>query len=69
MQEILRKYFCNIEIKINNCDIKKNTTVTYILKIVVGTIMENETIDDDIGISYNDSIKAIEKTPKKNFLY
>lgn len=53
--------------KINNCAIQKDVIVTYTYKLEIEDVKENETIEDDIDISYNDSIHAIAKSSKKTF--
>ncbi len=53
--------------KINDCNVEKDTVVTFKYAIVEENIIENETIEDDIGISYNDSIKAIDENSKKTY--
>ena len=50
---------------VNDCDIQKETLVTYTYNLNNEAIIEEETIVEDIGISYNDSIKAIEEQPKE----
>ena len=51
--------------KLSDCDIKKDDVITYKYSIEIDEVIENETIEDDIGISYNDSIKAINQNSKK----
>ena len=51
--------------KINDCELKKDNIVTYNYIIEIVEVKENETIEDDIGISYNDSIKTINQNSKK----
>jgi len=53
--------------KINDCNLEKDTVVTYGYEVFEENIIENETIEDDIGISYNDSIKAIDENSKKTY--
>ena len=50
--------------KINDCDIEKNSRVSYYYSLVNDAIIEEEAIVEDIGISYNDSIQAINNKPK-----
>jgi hypothetical protein len=52
--------------KINDCDISKDTAVVFDYVSVVEEITaEKETIGEEIDISYNDSIQAIEKKSMK----
>lgn len=52
--------------KLNDCDVNKGDIVTYVYTLIEEAIIEKETVVEDIGISYNDSIKTIEKDLKKN---
>ncbi|MEH6537247.1 MAG: hypothetical protein V7719_12690 [Psychroserpens sp.] len=51
--------------KINDCDIEKDTIVLCQYSLVNDAVIEEEAIVEDIGISYNDSIKAINIKPKE----
>ncbi len=51
--------------KINACDIEKDTIVLYQYSLVNEAVIKEEAIVEDIGISYTDSIKTINDTPKE----
>jgi hypothetical protein len=53
--------------RINDCLLEKNTIVIYKYSSVEETFVESEAVVEDIGISYNDSIKSIQQKPKSSF--
>ena len=51
--------------KINDCKIEKGTVVYFTIRQKIEPVIEEETVVEDIGISYNDSIKAVEDINKR----
>jgi len=51
--------------KINDCNIEKGSVVNFAIKQKIEPVIEEETVVEDIGISYNDSIKAVEDLNRK----
>ncbi len=56
-----------VSIKINQCVITKDMIVFYSYRIIKETVLEEETLIEDIGISFNDSIQAISKKKQNPF--
>jgi hypothetical protein len=53
-------------LKLNNCQVNKDDKITYVYQVETDNkILETEEIQENIGISFNDSIQAIESTKKK----
>lgn len=53
-------------LKLNNCQVNKDDKITYVYQVETeNKILETEEIQENIGISFNDSIQAIESTKKK----
>jgi hypothetical protein len=53
--------------KIGDCVIEKGMHVLYSLKSQIEAIIEEETIVENIGINFNDSIQSISKNTKKEY--
>ncbi len=51
--------------KINDCKVEKETTVSYLISSGLEPVIEEETVVEYIGISYNDSIKEIDNKSNK----
>jgi len=51
--------------KINDCNIEKGTVVFFMYEQKKELVIEEEAVVEDIGISYNDSIKAVEDISSK----
>ena len=49
-----------VSTKINDCNVEKGTIVSFKIKQEIEPVIEEETVVEDIGISYNDSIKSVE---------
>ncbi|GAA4946121.1 hypothetical protein GCM10023314_19260 [Algibacter agarivorans] len=56
-----------VSVKIGDCVIEKGMIVTYLIKSIKERVIEEEAVVENIGISYNDSIKAISKNSKKTY--
>ena len=53
--------------KIGDCMIEKNMQVLYNMKIQKEAVIEEETVVENIGINFNDSIQAISEISKKEY--
>ena len=51
--------------KINDCTVEKETIVYIVFKDKIEPVIEEETIVEDIGINYNDSIQSVEDINSK----
>ncbi|WP_339918403.1 hypothetical protein [Yeosuana marina] len=53
-------------LKINDCQVNKDDKISYVYEFeTTNKVLETEEIQENIGISFNDSIQAIEDTTKK----
>jgi hypothetical protein len=56
-------------LKLNDCQISKDDKISYVYEVELKRkVLESEDIQENIGISFNDSIQAIEKSKKTNYV-
>lgn len=56
-------------LKLNNCVINKEDRIAYIYEIAdKSLVLESEEIQENVGISFNDSIQAIQNKKKPNYI-
>lgn len=56
-------------LKLNNCIVNKEDKIAYVYELVDKSIvLESEDIQEEIGISFNDSIQAIQGKKKTNYV-